>query len=184
MHVSELLELLGYGNQLKRTPRTGWSQRGIAQAESVAAHSYGVAYTVLMLARIVDEVVLLDRALAMAVLHDLPEALTTDIPTPAWQYLPAGVKTAVERKAMEKIMGQSAQAVETLALWEELRANETAEARLVHDADGLDMFLQAFVYEQQTGNRQLAEFWSKPRSFHFAEAQALYDELRSLRKQE
>ena len=36
----------------------------------------------------------------VAALHDLPEGLTTDIPTPAWAYLPPDIKTGVERQAM------------------------------------------------------------------------------------
>ena len=64
-----------------------------------------------------------------------------------------------------------------MAWWEEMRQNATAEARLVHDSDKIDLFLQAYVYERQTGNRQLAEFWQSPHAFHFPQAQALYDEL-------
>ncbi len=60
-------------------------------------------------------------------------------------------------------------------------ANETAEAQLVHDADRLDLYVQAHVYEVQTGNRQLEEFWAVAHRFHFPQAQALYDELRRRR---
>jgi 5'-deoxynucleotidase YfbR-like HD superfamily hydrolase len=68
-----------------------------------------------------------------------------------------------------------------LAWWEELHAAATPEAHLVHDADKLDMFLQAVIYEEQTGNRQLAEFWRVPHAFYYPQAQALYDELRQRR---
>jgi putative hydrolase of HD superfamily len=179
-----MLELLGHGNQLKRTARTGWVQRGVVNPEDVAAHSFGVVYIVLMLSSEIEEPVALEKALIMAVLHDLPEGLTTDIPAPAWQFLPPGIKTAVEHKAMVQILGDAPQADALLSCWEELHADETAEAHLVHDADKLDMYLQAAVYEQQTGNRRLEEFWDNPRVFHYPQAQALYDELRTLRKRE
>ena len=65
--------------------------------------------------------------------------------------------------------------------WEELHQKRTEEALLVHDADKLDMYLQAMVYEQQTSNQQLAEFWNVPYKFYFAEAQQLFDELSMLR---
>ncbi|MCZ7670255.1 MAG: hypothetical protein M5U34_25360 [Chloroflexi bacterium] len=39
MDTTAVLKLLLHGNQLKRTPRTGWVQRGVPNAENVAAHS-------------------------------------------------------------------------------------------------------------------------------------------------
>ncbi len=104
MEDSDILQLLFHGNQLKRTVRTGWVQRGIANAEDVAAHSYGVAFTVLVLAQTIPTKLDVEKALAMAILHDLPEGVTTDIPTPAWRYLPPGIKTDVERGAMNSIL--------------------------------------------------------------------------------
>lgn len=178
MDVTAVINLLLHGNQLKRTARTGWVQRGIPNAENVAAHSYGVVFVILTLAPLLDEPVDMARALAMAALHDLPEGLTTDIPTPAWRYLPPGIKTEVERGAMHEILQDAPFAKELLDIWEELHAAETAVAHLVHDADKLDMFLQALVYQQQTGNQHLAEFWHPSRTFHFPQSQAIYDELR------
>ena len=182
MNVVTIIDLLVHGNQLKRTVRTGWGQRGIPNAEDVAAHSFGVVYTSLVLCQIID-ITLFDqgRVLAMAALHDLPEGLTTDIPTPAWQYLPANVKVDVERGAMGEILGDAPFASGLMAVWEELHLRETAESKLVHDADKIDMFLQAFMYEKQFGNVQLAEFWEKPYVFNFAECQTIYEELRSRR---
>lgn len=184
MNEATLLQLLQHGNQLKRTTRTGWAQRGIHAPEDVAAHSFGVVYITLMLAFYLGEDIPLREALIMAVLHDLPEGLTTDIPTPAWKFLPAGVKTAVERQVMQQILGETPPAPELLDLWEELHAGHSPAARLVHDADKLDMYLQAYNYERQTGNRQLAEFWEKRPAFSYPLAQALYDQICSLRKQE
>jgi len=181
-NTTAVINLLLHGNQLKRTARSGWVQRGIPNAENVAAHSYGVIFAVLSLAPLLDEPIDLGHALAMAALHDLPEGLTTDIPTLAWRYLPADIKTAVERGAMGEILQEVSFAGELLAIWEELHAAETAVARLVHDADKLDMFLQALVYQQQTGNQHLAEFWRNPRTFHFPQSQAIYDELRQRAK--
>lgn len=180
MNVTAVINLLLHGNQLKRTARTGWVQRGVPNPENVAAHSYGVIYATLALLQLLEEPVDPARVLAMAALHDLPEGLTTDIPTPAWRYLPPDIKTSVERGVMQEILQDVSFAAEWLALWEELHAAETAESRLVHDADKLDMYLQALVYQQQTGNRHLVEFWQTPRTFHFSQSQAIYAELRRL----
>jgi putative hydrolase of HD superfamily len=182
MTADDILTILFHANQLKRTARTGWVQRGVPNAENVAAHSYGVAFAALLLLQLIEAPLDAGRVLAMALLHDLPEGLTTDIPTPAWRYLPPGIKTEVERGAMQEILGTAAPTADLMLLWEELHASETAEAHLVHDADKIDMFLQALVYEEQTGNRHLREFWTIPHRFHFSEVQAIYDELRQRRK--
>ncbi|GAB4273053.1 MAG: HD family hydrolase [Candidatus Promineifilaceae bacterium] len=179
-----ILLTLMHGNQLKRTVRTGWVQRGIANPENVAAHSFGVVYAVLALAQLVTEPIVLEKALAMAALHDLPEGLTTDIPTPAWRYLPQGIKTQVERSAMQEMLAGTPFEPWWMMLWEELHMAETAESRLVHDADKLDMFIQAYMYEKQTGNLQLAEFWAKPHVFYYPEVQTIYDALRTMREVE
>lgn len=182
MNITSTLSVLFHGNQLKRTARTGWVQRGVPNAENVAAHSFGVVFATLVLAELIDEPIDLGEALAMAALHDLPEGLTTDIPTPAWRYLPPGIKTAVERSAMQEILADDEIAASLMPLWEALHENETTVAKLVHDADKLDQFLQAIMYEEQTGNRQLTEFWERPHQFHYPQAQALYDALRARRR--
>ena len=170
-----------HGNQLKRTVRTGWVQRGVTGAENVAAHSYGVGFTTLILAPTLGEPINLARALAMAILHDLPEALTTDIPRPAWRYLPEGSKDGVERKAMAEIVGNLAEADEILGLWKELSEATTVEARLVKDADKLELYLQAIVYEKQSGNQSLQEFWDAQPSFYFSQCHSLYVAIRDRR---
>lgn len=181
MKVDRFLEMLMHGNQLKRTARTGWVQRGVPAPENVAAHTFGVAYTALLLAGQVGGELDLAAVLAMATIHDLPEGLTTDITPAAWRYLPAGAKVIAERQAMSEIAGDTPLGRRMTAWWEAYRRNETPEAHLVHDADKLDQFLQAYVYELQTGNRQLEEFWSRPHVFYFPQAQAVYDELRRVR---
>ena len=120
----------------------------------------------------------------MAVLHDLPESLTSDVPTPAWRLMPEGAKPLVEGQVMERMLGGAAGGEELIAVWRELHQYESAEARLVGDADKLDLYLQALVYEEQTGNRRLGEFWSKPAEFHFPESRVLYEALLSRRQQD
>ena len=184
MNIEAALSTLMRGNRLKQTARTGWGQRGVSDAESVAAHSYGVAFTVLLLAPLVGQPIDLGKALTMAVLHDLPESLTSDIPTPAWRLMPEGAKPLVEGQAMERMLGDAAGGGELIVTWRELHQYETAEARLVGDADRLDLYLQALIYEEQTGNRRLGEFWLRPAEFHFPESQAIYEALLRRRQQD
>jgi putative hydrolase of HD superfamily len=184
MEASKILSLMMHGNQLKRTVRTGWIQRGISQQESVAAHSYGVTFIALVMADVIPESFDLESVLAMGIVHDLPEGLTSDIPTPAWGFMPSGTKLSVEAEAMGVIAGDLQAGRGLVTFWAALQENESAEARLIHDCDKLDMFLQAYMYEQQTGTKQLAEFWEKDHKFEFKECQAVYDRLASLRNQE
>jgi putative hydrolase of HD superfamily len=181
MDISAVLTFLIQGNQLKQTARTGWVQRGVSGAENVAAHSYGTAFIALVMAEVIPESVDLQKVLIMALLHDLPEGLTSDIPTPAWKLLPFGVKEDVERSAMLAMLGDLPFKQDFLIYWEELQKNETAESRLVHDCDKLDMYLQALIYEQQTGNLRLSEFWEREQRFEFKETKAVFNEIADLR---
>lgn len=184
MDDNPLLQLLITANQLKTLPRTGWLQRGVPGAENVAAHSFGVVLATLLLLDVVDVPLDAARALAMATLHDLPEALTSDIPSPVRRFFPQGdgaVKTHIERMALREIVADAPFAARWEAVWEELHGEDSAESRLVQDADKLDLFIQAFLYEQQTGTHRLAEFWTVPHTFYYPAAQALYDTLRRRR---
>ncbi|MBU0703226.1 MAG: HD domain-containing protein, partial [Chloroflexi bacterium] len=70
------------------------------------------------------------------------------------------------------------------AWWQEFEDRSSPEGRLVRDADQLDLLIQAYVYEQTTGNRWLEEFWPRSESlpFEFDATRALCEELRALRK--
>jgi putative hydrolase of HD superfamily len=178
---SIVIQLLLHGNRLKQTPRTGWALRGVPTPESVAAHSYGVAYTAMALAQIIDKQIELGKLLALALLHDLPEGISSDIPAPSWEHFPPGIKESVEESIMDEILGEGSHTTRLKELWKEWGLGESAEAKLVDDADKLDRYLQALVYENQTCNRTIGEFWKKPHKFHYPQAQAIYEELKSRR---
>ena len=88
MEQDHLIALLIETTVLKRLPRTGWLLRGVPDAESIADHSFGTAFVVLALADVLNASGTLPapldagKALAIAVLHDLPEARLTDLPGP------------------------------------------------------------------------------------------------------
>lgn len=177
-----MLTLLLDAHRLKRTPRTGWVMRGVADAESVADHSFGVALISLVLAELVDRPLDKAKLLTIALLHDLPEGVVSDLPTPAAAYFPPGVKQKMETEVLSALLRHLPCAEQWHAWWREFEDGTSAEGRLVRDADRLDMLIQAHVYEQTTGNRWLDEFWSRSEAspFEFAAAQALYEELRTL----
>ncbi len=137
-----LLEALA----LKDLPRAGWVRAGVDQPESVAAHSWGVAWLVLVLC---PEGVDRGRALAIAVAHDLAEVRCGDI-TPH-DGVPAAEKQAREQTAMEALAADLPNGDEILALWREYEDGDTAEGRFVKACDKLDMALQAQSYSAAQG---------------------------------
>ena len=142
-----LLELL----ELKDELRTGWVLRGIESPESVAAHTWGTATLCLFYADRAD--VDRDRAVAMALIHDLAEARTGDIPTRAadvddTQQLSSDEKERLERAAITDLL-EPFETDEWLSLWEEYEARETLTAQFVKDMDLLENCLQALQYERE-----------------------------------
>ncbi|WP_231184661.1 HD domain-containing protein [Haladaptatus sp. DYF46] len=135
---------------LKDERRTGWQLRGITDPESVAGHTWGVALLCLQYGNEAD--IDTDRALRMALVHDLAEAKTGDVATrvnDADQRVSAAEKDRLERDAMDALA--PALDPEIRNLWEEYEARETSESVFVKDMDLVDMCLQALVYER--GNR-------------------------------
>jgi len=158
--LSVLLEL----QRLKRLDRTGWVLRGLPPgAESVASHSYGVALAAMLLA---DECtargveVDVARVLRLALLHDLQETRTGDMPRTVAEYYGADVRRAAERAAFDEIVrGAGAQHASRYSeLHEDYETRASLEARLVKASDVIDLLAQALYFER-AGARGLAEFW-------------------------
>jgi len=177
---NDILELLLQANRLKVTPRGGWAVRGLNNVESVADHSYGVLFVTLVLAELMQEPVDREKALTIALLHDLPESAITDIPAPALRYFPAGAKRQAELNAMTEILDDLPFGQRLRARWQEFEERTSVESRLVRDADRLELLLQAYVYERTSANQYLDEFWtgqeSKP--FEFEVTQQLFQALK------
>jgi putative hydrolase of HD superfamily len=184
MSTSPVLQLLLDAHRLKRVPRSGWVMRGVTDAESVADHTYGVAFIALILAEMVNQ--RLDRAklLTIALLHDLSESVTSDLPTPATVHFPSGAKRDAETRILNQLLSGLPCAEQWHSWWQEFEDRASIEGRLVRDADRLDMLIQAHVYEQTTGNRWLEEFWQRSETldFEFSATRVLYEELRALRQ--
>lgn len=171
--LTTLIEL----QRLKRLDRTGWVLRGFANGtESVAAHSFGVSVTAMLLA---DEllaqgvVVNVEKVLRIALLHDWAEARVGDMPRTATLYFGAEARKQAETAAFRDLINSSdpqsanttrAQSANTDArdlytnLYHEYEERNTLEARLVKAADVIDLLVQALALER-AGGRGLDEFW-------------------------
>nr|ALS89128.1 HD domain protein [uncultured bacterium] len=158
--ISTLIEL----QRLKRLERTGWTLRGLAPgAESVAAHSFGVALAAMMMA---DELIArgvrvdVERLLRMALLHDWAEARTGDMPRTGGEYFGASARRSAERAAFDDIVRGLGEKIETSysELHTDYEHRASLEARLVKAADIIDLLVQALAFER-AGVRGLDEFW-------------------------
>jgi putative hydrolase of HD superfamily len=140
---------------LERLPRTGWVLRGVPDPESIADHALGTALVALALGPRVVPALDVDRTVALAVLHDAPEALLGDWPRPGARHLPAGAKRAAEEGAADELLAPLSGAA--LERWREYGACETREARLARVCDGLHLGVRLVAYHR-AGVRGLAEF--------------------------
>ena len=138
--------------------------RGVGPAaESVAAHSFGVALAAMMLAdeaRARGAEVDVERVLRIALLHDLAEARLGDMPRTAAEYFGAEARRRAERAAFDDIVrGCSERLAELYSrLHDDYERRESLEARLVKAADIIDLLVQVLAFER-AGVRGLDEFW-------------------------
>ena len=150
MKTGELMEKAG---RLKALKRTGWVESGVPSPESVADHSYRTA----LLAMTLSDANGLDtlKTVRMALIHDLAESTIGDL-TPRQKQ---GNHSTLESQAMNEILATLPEKLHQLykETWIEYQQNETPEAKLVHNADKLEMLIQAKEY-QKTGVN-LDQFW-------------------------
>lgn len=152
--------------RLKKVRRQGWIDRGIAEPESSADHSWGVALLAWLLARGRDDLDS-DRVVILALVHDLPEALAGDVTpfddirrdegalsddhfrqAPPSSSASRQAKYQAEKAALETMAAvlDTDTAVHLRACWHEYEAGETPEARFVKQVDKLETLLQAEDY--------------------------------------
>ena len=153
--LTTLIEL----QRLKGLDRAGWVLRGFANGtESVAAHSFGVSVTAMLLAdTLIAQGVAVDveKILRISLLHDWAEARVGDMPRTATMYFGAEARKQAETAAFRDISSDNALYTN---LYHEYEARNTLEARLVKAADVIDLLVEALALER-AGGRGLDEFW-------------------------
>lgn len=146
------IDLLLEAVRLKALARTGWVRRGVLAPESVAAHSWGVSWLVLVL---LPDSLDRSRALAYATLHDLAEVRVGDL-TPSDPVSKAD-KARLEHAAMRDLCDRVPRGTTLWRLFEAYEAQDDEESRFVRQLDRLDMAIQAVAYAEQ-GATGMAEF--------------------------
>lgn len=176
--ADQFLRTLSRAERLETLPRTGWIICGIQNPESIASHTCMVAITALWIADHLDEPVNTELLLRMALLHDLGEAMLTDLPWPVKRFVGAQVLKDAEARAADLILEHAppswpqayAQSAQTL----------TIEGRILKAADRIQMLAKALQYHtQQRGD--VSRFWQHPEhteDFGIPLVRAIFDRLR------
>jgi putative hydrolase of HD superfamily len=146
-----------------RVPRAGFLLRGVADPESVAAHSHALALLTCLVAPACAPPVDTLQAVRMALIHDLPEVRTMDVPMPVGG---AGFRSAksTEETAIfgDMFTGHDAEWGE---LFRRFQEGACPEARLVKGLDKVQMMIKVMGYERE-GRGRLQEFWEYADNFH------------------
>jgi len=137
MDARTFLEILHVAERLKDTPRHCTTSHG--RRESVAEHSWRISLMALL---VKDEFPGLDaeKLMAMCLIHDLGECFTGDIPTFR--------KTKADREREEILLADWVDSLpeptrsELKALYREMNAQETTEAKVYKALDKLEAVIQ------------------------------------------
>lgn len=137
MNAREYLEILHVAERLKDTPRHCTTAKG--RTESVAEHSWRISLMASLLRHEFPDLDM-DKVVYMCLIHDLGECFTGDIPT--------FVKTDEDRAAEDILLDQWVKSLpeelsaEFAALYDEMNAQETAEAKVYKALDKLEALIQ------------------------------------------
>ena len=133
MNHRTYIDFLNKIEKLKCNTRHSWTSSG--RQESVAEHSWRLAVMAMLCA---DEYPDLDmnKVIKMCLIHDFGEAITGDIPA----FLKTAQNESEEDRAVEKLLSELPTNFhhELQALFDEMNARETQEAKLFKSLDNLE----------------------------------------------
>ncbi len=137
MQAREYLQILHVAEKLKDTTRHCTTSK--RRTESVAEHSWRVSLMAYLLRYEFPDVDT-DKVIRMCLIHDLGECFTGDIPV--------FLKTNDEREIEESLLVQWVRtlpkeiAEDMLALYDEMKAQQTTEAKIYKSLDKLEALIQ------------------------------------------
>ncbi len=137
MNVNEYLKIIHTAERLKDTMRHCTTSN--RRTESVAEHSWRISFMAFLLKYEFPDVDT-DKVIKMCIVHDLGECFTGDIPT--------FIKTNDDRKTEDTLLYQWIRSFpveisnDFTALFDEMNAQETNEAKLFKALDKLEALIQ------------------------------------------
>ena len=137
MEVRELLKALAVAEGLKDTTRHCYTAGG--RHESVAEHSWMMTVMAFFLKEEFPEVDI-DKVIRMCIIHDLGECFTGDIPTFDKGESDEATEEQLLYRWVDSLPGSVS--AEMRALYEEMAALQTTEAKLYKAIDNLEAVIQ------------------------------------------
>lgn len=141
---AKILAFLHFAERLKKELRHGWTSNG--RQESVAEHSWRLSLMIILCSPYLNQRLDIEKTLKMAIIHDLVEAKTGDIP---FFEAPDGSekkenKQKAELQAIEEIREflNDAAGNEIYELWMEYEASNSYEAKIVKALDKIEAQVQ------------------------------------------
>ncbi len=133
--MTKIADLLFEVRMLKDLNRSGYAFLG-SGSESVAEHSFTTAFICFTMSRLEPDIDS-EKLMAMALVHDIPEARIGD-----HNYVNKKYNTVDETKAVRHMTEKLAFGPDIQALIDEFNQGETIEARLANDADQISFILE------------------------------------------
>ncbi len=177
-HDNTLLDLFLELQSLDRVPRSGYNLRGITQPESVSEHVFHITFMAWALSAEEDSLNRL-RVLELALIHDLAEVRTGDLPRSAAPYLPKGAKRSAESLIARELLAPLGE--KGVARFAEYQDKDSPEARFVGACDRLQLLVKTQVYEEW-GARGLGEFWGHLEELEASEFESIRHATRALKE--
>lgn len=145
----ELIHEIGCMRFLSRT----WRQFLTKDFANVSEHTLRVIWTAMIIAK--REKADVNKVIKMALIHDVPESRATDV-----HYLSRMFVKRDEEKAIhETLEGTSME--EFIDIWKEYEKRDSIEAKIVKDADNLDVDIE--LEEQHAKGNNLKKVWHEMR---------------------
>lgn len=190
--IQEILTFLKRSSKLKSAPRFRASLK--KDGDSVAEHSWRLALMVFVIGNQCKADINIDRALAIALLHDLAEAKTGDLD--AYEFMSGKRSTtqkmADEEHAMAELTADLSFGEWIRYIWEDYKDQKSVEAKFVKALDKLEAFLH--IAECGVQNYIPKEFHSDyadaavkafdQASHHFPELEDILDAIKKDLKQQ
>ena len=160
MSLKRDLELLYEIGAFRFVNRT-WVQMLSPEFASTTEHTYRVMWLSLIIAKY-ERVANYEKILKMALVHDLPESRTGDVHYVSRLYTKRNEKLAVKEILDDTSVNEFKQ------IWKEYEERKVVEARIVKDADSLDVDLE-LIEQEYKGNKLRKQF--------IESRKAVYDKL-------
>lgn len=150
------LELLFEIGSIRFIQRT-WKRFLNPDFENLAEHHFRVAWIAMLIAKR-EKIENTDKILKMALMHNLAESRTGDVDYLSRQYVQRS-----EDLGVSDIFADTSLEEEFIKLWKEYEKRESIEAKIVKDADTLDIDLE--INEQTSKGNTVAKGWKEHRQF-------------------